>query len=130
MSDGVKERDTLTASRMAALLSCPRKHYYRYELGLLRELSLLALRFGVAFHDGMEGRWLGLSFHECLEAVLAKAERFDPLGIAICSTRSAFCSRIWMRTSGPDGMSCRSVTMPTPRCRIRRGWTGSVLNLA
>ena len=26
--------DTLTASRMAALLACPRKHYWRYEVGL------------------------------------------------------------------------------------------------
>ena len=74
MTTETKTRDTLTASRMAAVLSCPRKHYYRYEIGLIRESSALALRFGSAFHDGMEGRWLGLSFHEFLEKVLAKQE--------------------------------------------------------
>ena len=85
MTTETKTRDTLTASRMAALLGCPRKHYYRYEIGLIRESSALALRFGSAFHDGMEGRWLGFSFHECLDRVLAKAERFDPLDAAILS---------------------------------------------
>jgi hypothetical protein len=54
-------------------------------MGLCLQASVLALRFGSAYHDGMEGRWLGLPFHDCLERVLAKAERFEPLDVAIAS---------------------------------------------
>ncbi|WP_428937794.1 RecB family exonuclease [Fontivita pretiosa] len=44
----------LTSSRLATLRTCPRKHYYRYELGLSRVRSAEALRFGGAYHAGLE----------------------------------------------------------------------------
>lgn len=46
--------ELLTASRLACLRSCPRKHYYQYELGLARVRSSDALRFGAAYHAGLE----------------------------------------------------------------------------
>ena len=49
-----KPFELLTASRLACLRSCPRKHYYQYELGLGRVRSSDALRFGAAYHAGLE----------------------------------------------------------------------------
>lgn len=49
----------LTHSRLSALRSCPRRHYYRYELGLSRIRSADALRLGAAYHTGLEARNAG-----------------------------------------------------------------------
>lgn len=46
----------LTNSRLAALRTCPRKHYLRYELGLSRAKSQDALRLGTVYHVGLEAR--------------------------------------------------------------------------
>lgn len=62
-------KDLLTASRMSALLACPRRHYWRYEVGLWRVTDADALRFGSAWHVAMEARWAGL---DC-EAAFARA---------------------------------------------------------
>jgi len=76
-------RELLTASRMTTLLTCPRKHYYRYELGLVPVKHALALRFGSAFHKAMEQRWKGATFEEALKAALETAEAFEELDAAI-----------------------------------------------
>lgn len=47
-------RDVLTATRLATLRRCPRQHHYRYELGLTRNRTATPLRFGAAFHRGLE----------------------------------------------------------------------------
>ena len=78
-------RELLTASRMTALLGCPRKHYFRYELGLVTDSPSGALRFGSAFHTAMEARWNGLPYEEALAAALASADRFTEIDIAILS---------------------------------------------
>ncbi|MFQ5423646.1 MAG: PD-(D/E)XK nuclease family protein [Phycisphaerae bacterium] len=44
----------LTATRLATLRQCARKHYLRYELGLSRIRTADALRLGSAFHRGLE----------------------------------------------------------------------------
>ena len=61
-------KETLSASRMAAFLACPRKHYYQYELGLEREESAPALRFGSAMHRALEARANGEGLLESYEA--------------------------------------------------------------
>lgn len=69
-----RKRELLTASRMGALLSCPRKHYWRYEVGLRSTTSdAAALRFGTAWHAAMEARWRGAGFEEALAAALNTA---------------------------------------------------------
>lgn len=64
-------KDLLTASRINTLLSCSRKHYWRYEVGLRLIAESDALRFGTAWHTAMEARWQGLeimdAFNKCLE---------------------------------------------------------------
>ncbi|MFB3894493.1 MAG: PD-(D/E)XK nuclease family protein [Phycisphaerae bacterium] len=46
----------LTSSRLSALRRCLRLHFYRYELGLSRIRTATPLRFGSAFHKGLELR--------------------------------------------------------------------------
>lgn len=46
--------DALTHSRMACYLACPRKHWYRYELGLRPTREATPLRFGSAYHLGLD----------------------------------------------------------------------------
>ena len=61
-------KETLSASRMTAFLACPRKHYYQYELGLEREESAPALRFGSAMHKALEARANGATLYAAYEA--------------------------------------------------------------
>lgn len=67
-------KELLTVSRMNALLGCPRKHYWMYEIGLRSDTDAAALRFGSAWHKAMEERWAGKSFDEALEAALPEGE--------------------------------------------------------
>lgn len=78
-------RNTLTASRMGALLACPRKHFWRYEVGLHSVVSSGALRFGSAWHLAMECRWRGMDFFAALAKACAGAENFTELDIATLS---------------------------------------------
>jgi len=45
---------TLSATRLASLRRCPRQHFLRYELGLVRVRKDAPLRFGTAFHLGQQ----------------------------------------------------------------------------
>jgi hypothetical protein len=78
-------RELLTASRMNTLLACPRKHYFRYEIGLVPETNAPALRFGSAFHAAMEARWRGMTYEDALKCALGNAERFTELDAATLS---------------------------------------------
>lgn len=69
----------LTASRINCLLSCPRKHYWRYEVGMKPAQSSLALRFGSAWHRAMEARWRGSDYAGALAAALPEGVELDPL---------------------------------------------------
>ena len=46
--------DLLTSSRCTAVRKCLRLHYFRFELGLSRIRKATPLRFGGAFHYGLE----------------------------------------------------------------------------
>lgn len=78
-----RQRETLTSSRMGTLLTCPRKHFYRYELGLFPLKSGAALRFGSAFHKSMEQRWKRAPYEEALKAALETAEFFEEIDAAM-----------------------------------------------
>jgi len=60
------KKETLSASRMATMLACPRKHFLRYELGLSAIQKAHALRFGTMWHTVMEMRWKGHSIDDSL----------------------------------------------------------------
>jgi len=59
----------LTATSLSSLRRCPRQHYYRFEIGLSRTRKATPLRFGAAFHKGLELR-RGL-FGDDTESILA-----------------------------------------------------------
>ena len=61
----------LTASRLSSLRKCPRQHYYRYELGLSRVRDAAALRFGAAYHVGLELFNSGKSADEAIATATA-----------------------------------------------------------
>lgn len=61
----------LTASALAALTSCARKYYLSYELGLRKKDPADALKFGTAYHAGLEARAKG---NERTEAVTTAIE--------------------------------------------------------
>ncbi|MDD5704951.1 MAG: PD-(D/E)XK nuclease family protein [Kiritimatiellae bacterium] len=74
-------KEMLTATRMATVLACPRKHYWRYEVGLHAVTDGMALRFGTAWHATMEGRWQGLAPEDALLAAV-KDQTFDEITVA------------------------------------------------
>jgi hypothetical protein len=78
-------KELITASRMSCLLDCPRKHYWRYECGLRRDVDAMALRFGTAWHAGMEARWQKLPYEDALKAALDTATDFDEATVATIS---------------------------------------------
>lgn len=75
----------ITASRMAALLQCPRKHFWAFEIGLRPETDSLALRIGSAWHRAMEARWNGADFSAALAAAIPENFQLDEVAVATVS---------------------------------------------
>src|SRR5688572_13291619 len=75
----------LSASRMSALLQCPRKHYWRFEVGLKHETDSVALRFGSAWHRAIEARWNGADYEAALVAAIPETATLDELTVATLS---------------------------------------------
>lgn len=74
--------ELLTASRMTTLLACPRRHYWRYEIGLRKVESADALRFGSAWHRAMEALGQGMSTEDAYKAALGEVQEIDELAAA------------------------------------------------
>lgn len=66
------------------MLGCPRRHYWRYEIGLKAVTEAQALRFGTAWHAAMEARWQGLAFEAALAAAV-KDVKFEEVQMATLS---------------------------------------------
>ena len=74
-------KELLTATRMGLVLACPRRHYWRYEVGLHALMDGMALRFGSVWHRAMECRWQGRPVADAfLEAV--RDRTFDEITLA------------------------------------------------
>lgn len=61
----------LTHSRMSCFKQCPRKHYYRYEIGLRKSDDAKPLRMGSAVHLGLDMRAQGFSIDETVDTAVA-----------------------------------------------------------
>jgi hypothetical protein len=94
---GMAVMQLLTASRMVSLLSCPRKHFWRYECGLRSAANSAALRFGTAWHAAMEVRWRGGDYDACLNAAVATAtgDEFDEVTLAKLAALIAGYFEFW-----------------------------------
>lgn len=73
--------ELMTASRMSAMLACPRRHYWRYECGLTKEEPADALRFGSAWHRAMEALSQGQSPEDAFRAAVGEGQ-IDELAAA------------------------------------------------
>jgi hypothetical protein len=78
-------KDILSATRMNTLLACPRRHYWRFEVGLQQDRDSDALRFGSAWHKCMEARATGATIEVAFEAALVGKIELDELQVAILS---------------------------------------------
>jgi len=74
-------KEMLTATRMGMVLACPRRHFWRYEVGLHAVVEAMALRFGSAWHKAMEMRWQGYFADAALVAAFSEMS-FDEITIA------------------------------------------------
>jgi hypothetical protein len=99
-------KDLLTASRMAALLTCPRAHYWRYEVGMRRQVDGDALRFAVT-----HGRDLDVAIDPAAPTTLAFA--FDGLpGARTAELESAAGSTLVFRyTVGAGDSGATGITV-------------------
>jgi hypothetical protein len=70
---------------MSSLLTCPRKHYWRYEVGLKRNVDADALRFGSAWHVAMEARWRGADVGAAFDAAVKGKTDLDETQLATLS---------------------------------------------
>lgn len=75
--DGKRRLPLVTTSSMKTFRSCPRKYYYRYELGY-RPLAVTdALRFGTLFHKGLEVWWQTVDLEQAFAAMAGEADAFE-----------------------------------------------------
>ena len=70
----LKGSDILTHSRMQCFKTCRRKHYYRYILGLRRDVDGKPLRIGSAFHLGLDIFARTKDINEAIEGAVASYE--------------------------------------------------------
>lgn len=69
-------KQLLTNSRRQALMTCPRKHQFMYELGIRPDYESKPLRFGGVFHDALDNLAQGKPLDEVL--FLAREAYYKP----------------------------------------------------
>jgi len=78
-------KEILSATRMNTLLACPRRHYWRFEVGLQIDRDSDALRFGSAWHKCMEARATGATIEVAFQAAIFGKIELDELQVATLS---------------------------------------------
>lgn len=79
------DNELITSSRMSKMLSCPRAHYWRYEVGLRKESDSIALRFGSAWHRAMEARWNGATIESAFASAIGECDSMTEVQVATLS---------------------------------------------
>jgi len=69
--------NVITASRMACTMSCLRKHFWCYEIGLRKVETALALRIGSAWARAMEARWNLAEYEQALAIAIPEGIELD-----------------------------------------------------
>ena len=67
---------------MNTLVNCPRNFFWGHEIGLSREATGQALRFGSAWHRAMEARWKGNDYSTSLALAIPEGIDLDPYACA------------------------------------------------
>jgi len=120
--------DLLTATRLGTLRRCPRQHYLRYELGLCRVRKATPLRFGSAFHRGLELYRSGISADLAVQTAAEDYETCpdwaEPAAWAVEgeTLRALLAGHFWRYAE--DGVEFLSVEqrfeLPLPDCEAFR----------
>ena len=71
---------------MVCLVSCPRKHFWQYEIGLRKDATPVALRFGSAWARAMEAWRKGFKYQKALSIAIPEGVDLD---LYDCSTIAA-----------------------------------------
>lgn len=85
--------NVVTASRINCLETCPRQHFWRYEVGLQKDEVSLALRIGSAWARAMEVRWNGGDYDAALLHAIPDDVAVDLLS---CETVAALLAAYYM----------------------------------
>lgn len=85
------DKQLITHSRLACFRSCPRKHYWRYEVGLRPEETSMPLRIGSAFHRALEAEYKGEDVNLAMESILE-----DPFDFAIVAAMYHWHGQRWI----------------------------------
>lgn len=88
-------KEPLTASRLTTLLSCFRKHFYRYELGLMSAEQREFFRLGTAWHKAMECYTAHLPYEDALVAALPASLELTELNAATIAALLAGYYAYW-----------------------------------
>ena len=70
----IQGANILTHSRMQCFKTCPRRHYFQYELGIRKDTTSTPLRMGSAFHLGRDLRAKGHTRAEAIDIAVAGYE--------------------------------------------------------
>ena len=87
---------------MGTMLQCPRKHYWRYEVGLIHDSDTLALRLGSAWAKAQEARWRGADYQTALATAVPEQTKFEPIDLATFSALLAGYYRHYEHEAGTD----------------------------
>lgn len=81
--DGKRRLPMVSTSSLKTFRSCPRRYYYRYEMRRRPPARSAALRFGTAWHAGLEVWWATRDLDRALEAMESHDDASpDPYDIA------------------------------------------------
>lgn len=126
--------ELLTQTSLATYRRCPRQYYYRYELKLSRERTAQPLRFGSAFHLGLELRANGEA-----EAIETAASAYDMVpqwadafewGIERETLRSLLAGYFWRYPADDFEVIATEHSWETPLINSETGGTSRTYALA
>jgi hypothetical protein len=78
-----ENNNTITASRMGSILRCPRAHFWRYEVGLVKDVAGPALRIGSGWAKLLELWNRGNPMEQCFELACKSYDRLDEYQVAM-----------------------------------------------
>jgi len=134
-------KQRLTASRLSDWRRCPRRHYYRYELGLAPTQDAPALSFGRAYHYGLERMASPVQGDPALTEVMVDAPGAATLDQAAAmlpeddlyareTLRALLACHSWYYQNQPIGFHAAEHAWDMPLTNPRTGWPSKLFTLA
>ena len=87
---GMESKQLLTHSRLSCFRACPKKHFWRYEIGLRPDEDSFPLRIGQMFHRALEADSRGENLDVTMEEISD-----DPYDLALVAAMFVGYKRRW-----------------------------------